>query len=61
TIRNPCLNKNHLEKLMTFLRLCNRTNLEISNAIKKDGVSLNAKQSKKLKELMSISNIKYGY
>ena len=32
-----------------------------SNAIKKDGVSLNAKQSKKLKELMSISNIKYGY
>src|SRR5699024_11975550 len=29
TIRNPCLNKNHLEKLMTFLRLCNRTRRSI--------------------------------
>jgi hypothetical protein len=36
-------------------------NIEISNAIKKDGVSLNENQSKKLKELMSISNIRYGY
>ncbi|EMF0638635.1 bacteriocin immunity protein, partial [Enterococcus faecium] len=41
--------------------ILSRMNLEISNAIKKDGVSLNAKQSKKLKELMSISNIRYGY
>ena len=41
--------------------ILSRMNLEISNAIKKDGASLNAKQSKKLKELMSISNIRYGY
>ncbi|ENZ5597950.1 bacteriocin immunity protein [Enterococcus hirae] len=38
-----------------------RMNLEISNAIRKDGVSLNENQSKKLKELTSISNIRYGY
>lgn len=38
-----------------------RMNIDISTAIRKDGVTLSEIQSKKLKELISISYIKYGY
>lgn len=41
--------------------ILSRMNLEIANALKKDGVPLNENQSKKLKELAAISSIKYGY
>ena len=41
--------------------ILSRMNLDISNAIRNDGVTLSDYQSKKLKELTSISNIRYGY
>ncbi|MBO1085039.1 MULTISPECIES: bacteriocin immunity protein [Enterococcus] len=44
----------------SVLLLLSRMNVEIANAIKKDGVSLDEAYSKKLQELISISNIRYG-
>lgn len=41
--------------------ILSRMNLDISNALKKAGVSLNEHQSEKLHELMAISSIRYGY
>ncbi|EYT96886.1 bacteriocin immunity protein [Enterococcus mundtii] len=41
--------------------ILSRMNLDISNALKKDGASLNEHQSEKLHELMAISSIRYGY
>ncbi len=41
--------------------ILSRMNLDISKAIRNDGVTLSDYQSKKLKELTSISNIRYGY
>lgn len=41
--------------------LLSRMNLEIVNVIKKDGISLDEGSSEKLKELITISNIRYGY
>ncbi|ANZ99334.1 hypothetical protein BFC22_04090 [Carnobacterium divergens] len=41
--------------------ILSRMNLDISKAITIDGVPLSDYQSKKLKTLTSISNIRYGY
>ncbi|MGG5329484.1 bacteriocin immunity protein [Enterococcus sp. AZ163] len=41
--------------------ILSRMNLDISNALKEDGVALSASQSSKLKKLSSLSNIRYGY
>lgn len=41
--------------------ILSRMNLDISKAIRNDGRELTASQSSKLKELTSISNIRYGY
>ncbi|EOH91047.1 bacteriocin immunity protein [Enterococcus pallens] len=41
--------------------ILSRMNLDISNALKEDGVALSAGQSSKLKKLSSLSNIRYGY
>lgn len=41
--------------------ILSRMNLDIANAIKKDGVFLKENQSKKIKELTTISNIRQGY
>ena len=41
--------------------ILSRMNLDISKAIRNDGVTLSDYQSKKLKELTSISNIRHGY
>ncbi|WP_409022265.1 bacteriocin immunity protein [Dellaglioa sp. P0083] len=41
--------------------ILSRMNLDLSKAIKNDEQPLSDNQSKKLKELTSISNIRYGY
>lgn len=41
--------------------ILSRMNLEISSALKKDGLPLTETQSNQLKKLSSLSNIRYGY
>ncbi|MGX7149027.1 bacteriocin immunity protein [Enterococcus ureasiticus] len=41
--------------------ILSRMNIDISKAIRNEGIILSDNQSKKLKELTSISNIRYGY
>lgn len=41
--------------------LFNRMNLEISKTIRNHGIKLSDVESKKLKELMNLLNIRYGY
>lgn len=57
--------ENYLEELKqkgaSVPLILSRMNLDISKAIRNDGVTLSGYQSKKLKELISISNIRYGY
>lgn len=57
--------ENYLEELKqkgaSVPLIISRMNLDISKAIRNDGVTLSDYQSKKLKELTSISNIRYGY
>lgn len=57
--------ENYLEELKqksaSVPLILSRMNLDISKAIRNDGVTLSDYQSKKLKELTSISNIRYGY
>ena len=38
-----------------------RMNLEVSNAMIKSGLTLSADQSRKLKQLTALANIRYGY
>ncbi|WP_207695625.1 hypothetical protein DOK67_0002243 [Enterococcus sp. DIV0212c] len=56
--------ENYLEELKqksaSVPMILSRMNLDISKAIRNDGVALSDHQSKKLKELTSISNIRYG-
>ncbi|HBI1783334.1 TPA: bacteriocin immunity protein [Enterococcus faecalis] len=56
--------ENYLEELKqqgaSVPLILSRMNLDISKAIRNDGVALSDNQSKKLKELISISNIRYG-
>ena len=57
--------ENYLEELKqksaSVPMILSRMNLDISKAIRNDGVTLSDDQSKKLKELISISTIRYGY
>ncbi|ALS00926.1 hypothetical protein ATZ33_05945 [Enterococcus silesiacus] len=57
--------QNYLKKLeqrgAAVPMFLSQMNLDISKAIRNDGVTLSDYQSKKLKELISISNIRYGY
>ena len=57
--------ENYLEELKqkgaSVPLILSRMNLDISKAIRNDGVTLSDYQSKKLKDLTSISNIRYGY
>ncbi|PLS39378.1 hypothetical protein CYV26_04030 [Carnobacterium maltaromaticum] len=57
--------ENYLEELKqkgaSVPLILSRMNLDISKATRNDGVTLSDYQSKKLKELTSISNIRYGY
>ncbi|STY85495.1 Enterocin A Immunity [Listeria grayi] len=54
--------KEELEKKGSSVPLIlSRMNLEISNAIRKEGLVLSDSQSTKLKKLTSLSNIRYGY
>ncbi|KRM97611.1 hypothetical protein FC19_GL001661 [Liquorilactobacillus aquaticus DSM 21051] len=41
--------------------LFNRMNLEISKTIRSYGIKLSDVETKNIKELMSLSNIRYGY
>jgi hypothetical protein len=41
--------------------ILSRMNLDISKAIRNDGLTLSIDQENKLKELMAIANIRYGY
>lgn len=41
--------------------ILSRMNVDISNCIQKENISLSDSQSDKLKELASLSNIRYGY
>ncbi|MBO1141737.1 bacteriocin immunity protein [Enterococcus avium] len=41
--------------------ILSRMNLDISKALRNDGVYLNEEQKKYLKQLTSLSNIRYGY
>ncbi|MFS7260363.1 bacteriocin immunity protein [Carnobacterium divergens] len=41
--------------------ILSRMNLAISEAVRNDGVPLSDSQSKQLKELTSLSTIRYGY
>lgn len=41
--------------------ILSRMNLDISKAIRNDGLTLSIAQENKLKELMAIANIRYGY
>lgn len=67
-LRNDSLHK-ILEKYLEELRqkstsipmILSRMNIDISKAIKKDEFILSKYQSEKLKELISISSIRYGY
>lgn len=57
--------ENYLEELENkstpVPMILSRMNLDISTAIRNNGVTLSEYQSKKLKELTAISNIRYGY
>lgn len=57
--------ENYLEELeqkgASVPLILSRMNLDISKAIRNDGVNLSDYQSKKLNELISITNIRYGY
>ncbi|MBC9810731.1 bacteriocin immunity protein [Carnobacterium maltaromaticum] len=48
------------QKSASISLILSRMNLDISKAIRNDGGALSDDQSKKLKELTSISNIRYG-
>lgn len=41
--------------------ILSQMNIEISNLLKKETISLSDSQSNNLKQLMTLSNIRYGY
>lgn len=49
------------EKVASVPMVLSRMNIDISKAIRNEGVPLSDHQSKKLKELASLSMIRYGY
>ncbi|MCZ2491641.1 bacteriocin immunity protein [Dellaglioa carnosa] len=49
------------EKRTSVPFILSRMNIDISNALKQDKLLLNTEQSKKLKQLTALSNIRYGY
>lgn len=53
--------KQELNSGVSVPLILSRMNLDISNAVRKDGVALSAAQAEKLKELTALSSIRYGY
>lgn len=57
--------ENYLEELKqkgaSVPLILSRMNVDISKAIRNDGLTLSIDQENKLKELMAIANIRYGY
>lgn len=54
--------KDELERKEAAVPLIlSRMNMDISNAIRKDQITLSSTQSNKLKKLTSLSSIRYGY
>lgn len=53
--------KQELNSGVSVPLILSRMNLDISNAVRKDGAALSAAQAEKLKELTALSSIRYGY